>query len=66
MFLHEQGCVWEHSIEGDLGNAATILLSGVVWFMAIKFNRTVMEILKKRKYIIDFEVANTIIASEGS
>lgn len=44
---YKQGCAWEHSTEDDLGNAAAILLSGEVWFTAVKFTRTVMEIVKK-------------------
>lgn len=44
---YKQVCAWEHSTEDDLGNAAAVLLSGVVWFTAVKFNRSVMEIVKK-------------------
>lgn len=43
----KQRCIWEHSREDDLGNAVVILLSSVVWFTAVKFTRTVMEIVKK-------------------
>lgn len=40
-------CAWENSTEDNLGNAAVIVLSDVVWFTAVKFNKPVTEIVKK-------------------